>query len=228
MSLVADGKILLNLLRGMPKEGEAASKLERFYAGQADAYDSFRERLLHGRAELIEALELPDQAHVVELGGGTGRNIDFFGTKLNQIKQYEVVDLCASLLAVARKRASQSNNIQVVEANACHYQPSAPVDLVIFSYSLTMIPDWELALDNAKKMLKPNGKIVVVDFTLSDQQSRWISLFWQKWFGHDGVYLNPAQANRLKKLFPNGQYTEAFAKVPYLPFIRVPYYRFIG
>lgn len=228
MSLVADGKVLLNLLRGMPKEGEAARKLESFYAGQAEAYDAFRERLLHGRRALIEALVLPDNAHVVELGGGTGRNIDFFGTKLNNIKQYEVVDLCASLLAVARKRAGQSNNIRVVEANACTYQPSSPVDLVIFSYSLTMIPDWEVAIENAKKMLKSNGKIAVVDFTLSDQQSRWMSLFWRKWFGHDGVYLNPAQAKRLQLLFPKGNYTEAFAKVPYLPFIRVPYYRFIG
>ncbi len=228
MSLVADARILFKMLAGMPKTGNAASKLEGFYAGQAQAYDAFRERLLHGRRELIQQLQLPENARVVELGGGTGRNIDYLGEKLKHIQEYQVVDLCPSLLAVAKQRAQQYSNVYVIEADACTYQPSEPVDCVIFSYSLTMIPDWQSALDNAKAMLKPNGKIAVVDFTLSKQQTSLVSMFWRKWFSHDGVYLNPEIPQRLQVMFPQGTYIERFAKVPYLPLLRVPYYLFIA
>ncbi|HEY3301551.1 MAG TPA: methyltransferase domain-containing protein [Methylophilaceae bacterium] len=228
MSLVADARILLKLLRGMPSRGEAASRLEGFYAGQAEAYDAFRERLLHGRRELMQQLNLPKDAWVVELGGGTGRNIDFLGPLVSQIQQYEVVDLCPSLLKIARQRSQHRSNVKVTEADACTYQPEIPVDCVIFSYSLTMIPDWQSALNNAMTMLKSGGKIAVVDFTLSERQGGLISAFWRKWFSHDGVHLNPAQRHSLQRMFPNANYSEYFAKVPYLPFIRVPYYQFVG
>lgn len=228
MSLVADARILLKLLRGMPSSGETATRLEGFYAGQAEAYDAFRERLLQGRRELIQMLQLPEQAHVVELGGGTGRNTDFFGNQLHRLKQYEVVDLCPSLLAVARERCQHKSNVKVVEADACTYQPQSSVDGVVFSYSLTMIPDWQAALNNAEKMLKSGGKIAVVDFTLSDKQNMVISAFWRKWFSHDGVHLNPEQRKCLQRTFPQGEYIEKFAKVPYLPLVRMPYYLFIA
>lgn len=228
MSLVADARILIKLLKGMPARGEAASRLEGFYAGQAEAYDAFRERLLHGRRELMQQLNLPKDARVVELGGGTGRNIDFLGPLVSQILQYEVVDLCPSLLKIARQRTQDKGNVKITEADACTYQPELPVDCVIFSYSLSMIPDWQSALNNAMTMLKSGGKIAVVDFTLSERQNGLVSAFWRKWFSHDGVHLNPAQGHSLQRMFLNPKYSEHFAKVPYLPFVRVPYYLFLG
>lgn len=226
MNLLADTQILLKLLRGMPQSGDHSSRLEGFYGGQAEAYDNFRERLLHGRQMLFEQLQLPENASLVELGGGTGRNVEFLGDRLSLVSRYEVVDLCPSLLAVAKKRAQRFPVINVVNADACNYQPSDKVDCVIFSYSLTMIPDWEAAINNAKAMLKPNGVLVVVDFTLSPDQPKWLSSFWRRWFGHDGVHLTMRHYQTLQRLFPEGRVTLAKAKVPYLPFLRVPYYRF--
>ena len=91
-----------------------------------------------------------------------------------------------------------------------------------------MIPDWQGALNNAMTMLKSGGKIAVVDFTLSERQSSLTSAFWRKWFSHDGVHLNPAQRHSLQRMFPNAEYVEHFAKVPYLPLLKVPYYQFVG
>lgn len=226
MSKLADARILFKMLRGMPAGDDIASRLEGFYQGQAESYDAFRERLLHGRRELMQALQLPANARVVELGGGTGQNLDFLGDKLDQIAAYQVVDLCPSLLAVAQKRAQQYPQVRVVEADACTYQPTEKVDCVIFSYSLTMIPDWAAAIDNAKAMLKPTGKIAVVDFTLSDQQPAWMGYFWRRWFAHDGVHLNKAHRTYLQTQFPQGHCQLQTAKVPYLPLIKVPYYLF--
>lgn len=236
MGAAADAKVLWQLLRGQLRQGSHAERLQAFYAPQAAQYDRFRERLLHGRRELIEGLRLPAGASVVELGGGTGRNLLFFGDQLARLGEVSVVDLCPALLEQARKRAADWPNVRLVEADATRWQPGQAVDCVYFSYSLTMIPDWSAAIDNALAMLKPGGCLGVVDFYVSQAApsaglkrhgalGRW---FWPRWFGHDGVRLNPAHLERLRERLPDHRLQECAAPVPYLPGLRVPHYRFIG
>ena len=143
-------------------------RLQRFYAPQARGYDRFRERLLHGRRELIARLPVQPGGRVVELGGGTGRNLDFFGARLAALASFELVDLCPALLSVAQERLRGRGNVRLVEADAGDYRPSSPADCVYFSYALTMIPDWRQAIDNAIAMLRPGGTLGVVDFHLPD------------------------------------------------------------
>ncbi|MGB5833439.1 MAG: hypothetical protein WBG92_15785 [Thiohalocapsa sp.] len=52
--------------------------------------------------------------------------------------------------------------MRVIEADACTYRPARPVDLVYFSYALTMIPDWPAAIDNALAMINTGGLLGVV------------------------------------------------------------------
>jgi len=233
-----DFAILRRMLRGIPRNGTHAQNLQRFYAIQAPQYDRFRERLLHGRAELIERLAqgLPKQAHVVELGGGTGRNVAFFGEKIADIQQFDLVDLCPALLDLARGRARDLPNVRVVEADATTFRPAAPVDCVYFSYALTMIPDWRAALSNAIAMLKPGGHLGIVDFYHSPRRplpqhrshSFFTRHFWPRWFAHDGVRLDPAHLAALCAAVPEHTLIESRAPVPYLPGLRVPYYVFVG
>jgi S-adenosylmethionine-diacylgycerolhomoserine-N-methlytransferase len=232
MAMIADARVLLQLLRGMPRAPQTAARLEGFYAPQAAAYDRFRQRLLHGRAELIAGLNLPPGADVVELGAGTGSNLDLLGARLAHLRSLRLVDLCPSLLAQARLRSRGMVNVQVIEADACEYQAGAPVDCVIFSYSLSMIPDWRRALHNALEMLRPGGTLAIVDFTLPTRGSgiflRLRREFWRRWFGHDGVYLDDAHLACLQDLLPQHHLQINGAAIPYLPGLRVPYYQFVG
>jgi S-adenosylmethionine-diacylgycerolhomoserine-N-methlytransferase len=234
--IASDARILLRLLRGQPRRGSHAERLQAFYAAQAQGYDAFRERLLHGRRELIERLGLPPGARIVELGGGTGHNLVYFGAALAKLGSIELVDLCPALLEEARTRTAPMPNVRVVEADAVTYRPDRPVDCVYFSYSLTMIPDWRGAIDNALAMLKPDGVLGVVDFYVSDRRpesglthhgalTRW---FWPRWFAHDGVRLSSEHLRRLRALLPIHLLLERRAPVPYLPGLRVPYYLFLG
>src|SRR3954454_8706301 len=154
-ALRGDFAIVQRMLRGMPRAASHAEALSAFYAPQARHYDRFRERLLQGREVLIERLPLADGARVVELGGGTGRNAEFFGARLDRIQSLTIVDLCAPLLAEARERARRIPQLRVAEADATTYAPDEPVDMVYLSYALTMIPDWRAAVGNAMAMLKP-------------------------------------------------------------------------
>lgn len=233
-----DAAVLRQMLRGMPKSASHAQNLQGFYGTQAQDYDRFRERLLRGREQLVARLlaQLPAQARVVELGGGTGRNLDFFGNRLAEFASFELVDLCPALLDRARARIARHPQVRVIEADATTYAPSAPVDAVYFSYSLTMIPDWRGALANALAMLKPGGVLGVVDFYTSTaapaaglaRHGAFTRHFWPHWFAHDGVRLDPAHLAALRAELPQHELSEHRAAVPYLPWIRVPYYVFVG
>jgi S-adenosylmethionine-diacylgycerolhomoserine-N-methlytransferase len=227
MSL-AEVRTIWQLLRGMPGAGGYAHRLEDFYGPQADDYDRFRERLLPGRAELMEWLAPSSGEVVVELGAGTGRNPAFLGSRVPSLGKLTLVDLCPSLLARARERWVHATNVSVVEADACTWRPESPVDAVYFSYALTMIPDWRAAMINAVTMLRPGGRLAVVDFTVMPGQSWVARRLWQVWFGHDGVHLDAEHPEVLCRLLPRHELREHRTAVPYLSGLTVPYYLFLG
>lgn len=220
----------------MPRVGSHAQKLDAFYAPQAEHYDRFRQRLLHGRDELIAAIDLPPGGTIVDLGGGTGRNIEGFGERIDRIGRYTVVDLCAPLLEQARRRARTRPQMAVVHADAACWQPTRPVDIVLLSYALSMMPAWRQVIANASAMLRSGGVLAAVDFHVGEprppagrHRHGWFARrFWPAWFRHDGVRLDASTLSALCETLPDHHLVEARAAVPYLPLLRVPYYRFLG
>ncbi len=228
--LAADARILWRLLRGQPRGGSHAQRLEGFYAPQAARYDAFRARLLHGRGDLIAALDISPGARVVELGCGTGGNLATLAQvrPLDTLASVQLVDLCPALLAVARQRTRGLANVAVIEADATTWQPAQPVDRVFLSYALTMMPDWHAVLSNAWSMLAPGGRLGVVDFHLPVDANRLANRLWQTWFAHDGVHLSQQHLAELRTLCRDPHVRQHRAAVPYLPGLHAPYYLFVG
>lgn len=238
MSFSSDLKILWHMAVSPIRGQTHSERLESFYGKQAAGYDDFRRRLLQGRREMWEALPVKEGNTAVDMGGGTGANLEFLGDRIAKFKQLHLVDLSGSLLAVANERiqARGWTNVATVETDATTWVPAEPVDLVTFSYSLTMIPDWFAAIDQAYKMLKPGGVIGVVDFYVSRKypdtgrkKHSWLtSTFWPNWFRFDNVFPSPDHLPYLSRRFTPLHVTEHRARIPYMPFSRVPYYIFIG
>jgi S-adenosylmethionine-diacylgycerolhomoserine-N-methlytransferase len=140
------------------------------------------------------------------------------------------------MLAEASRRTAWMPNVRVLEADAVTYRCEKLADCVYFSYSLTMIPDWRSALDNALSLLRPGGLLGVVDFFVSEasppagaaRHGAFDRFFWPRWFARDGVRPCPDHLRRLQELLPDHVVEERRAPVPYLPGLRVPYYLFIG
>ena len=234
--LRSDARVILHLLRGLQRHGTHTERLEAFYAPQAHLYDRFRERLLQGRQTLMGWLAPGPGERMVELGGGTGRNLLFLEESLLELEAVEVVDLCPALLDRARLITERFPNVRTMVADAVSYRTAEPVDIVYFSYALTMIPDWRGAIENAISLLKPGGRLGVVDFYVSAKypsqgevrHSAFTRHFWPRWFAHDGVHLSPETLRYLRTLLPDNRCLERRAAVPYLPGLRVPYYIFVG
>lgn len=239
MALLSDIKVLYHLALRPIRGNDHASRMESFYSGQAEAYDDFRKRLLKGRQELWDSMDAPKDGVWVDMGGGTGSNLEHFGERIGDLKKIYVVDLAGSLLKMARRRCQDRgwSNVEAVEADATKFRPVAePVDVITFSYSLTMIPDWFAALENAIEMLKPGGVIGVVDFYVSRkfpadamQRHGWFTRnFWPVWMSSDNVFPSPEHVPFLHHHFEPITFTENRAKIPYLPLVRAPYYTFVG
>ncbi len=238
MGVLADLKILYRMVFHPGRGGSHAERLESFYAAQADHYDSFRRRLLRGREELWRALGIPEGGVWVDLGAGTGANAEYFGPGIERLKVVHLVDLSPSLLGVAQRRIADRDwkNVVTHVADATQFRPDEPADVVTFSYSLTMIPDWFAALENAHAMLKPGGKVGVVDFYVSrkfpppgfKRHGTCSRLFWTYWFNYDNVFPSPDHIPYLQRHFKAVLLEERRAKVPYLPLAKAPYYIFVG
>jgi S-adenosylmethionine-diacylgycerolhomoserine-N-methlytransferase len=222
MGLLADAKILYHLALKPVRGRTHRERMESFYAGQAEAYDSFRRRLLQGREALWGAIEVPEGGVWVDLGGGTGANIEFLGPRIERLAKIYVVDLSASLLEVASRRIAERGftNAEAIEADATTFRP----------------PDWFAAVDNAQAMLRAGGRIGVVDFYVSRKHpaegfrrhGRLTRHFWPAWFSSDNVFLSADHVPHLHHHFEPEQFGEHRAKVPYMPLVRVPYYMFVG
>ena len=66
----------------------------------------------------------------IDMGGGTGANLDYFGERISRLNKIYVLDLSHSLLEIAKKRtlAKGWTNVETVEADATTFRPpSGPV-----------------------------------------------------------------------------------------------------
>lgn len=239
MSWLADLKMLYHLALAPVHGASHADRLQRFYEGQAARYDASRRGMLHGRRELFQSIPIPSNGTWIDLGGGTGANLEYLGASIHRLKRIEIVDLTSALLEVARQRISERGwpHVHLIQADATRYWPSGELaDVVTCSYSLTMIPDWFAAIDQAFALLKPGGLIGVVDFYVSrkyparnQQVHSWLTrTVWPIWFGLDNVYLTGDQIAYLHRRFEVIHFSEHRGSMRYLPFARIPYYRLVG
>ena len=239
MPLVTDLKILYRLALAPIRGASHSERLESFYRDQADHYDLSRADLLHGRRELVELLPTPDAGVWVEMGGGTGENLEHLGEDRARLSKVYLVDLSPSLLSIARRRKDRLgwSNVELVEADVTTFAPPVgPVDVVTFSYSLTMIPDWFAAVDRAWQMLRPGGVIGVVDFHVSRKhpapgraRHSWMTrTFWPTWFACDNVFLSPDHVEYLYHRFEPLHFSEHMGRMKHARALRMPFYRFVG
>jgi len=146
--------------------GDHAALMDTVYRGQRHIYDLTRKYYLFGRDRLIAELAAEPGQTVLEIGCGTGRNLAqvarrWPGTLLHGL------DLSSEMLKSARATLGAFAALAQGDATAFCGQAlfaSPTFDRAILSYALSMIPDWQAALDQAAAALAPGGSLHVVDF----------------------------------------------------------------
>jgi S-adenosylmethionine-diacylgycerolhomoserine-N-methlytransferase len=168
-------------------EGQA-HLMDRMYRYQRYIYDFSRKYYLFGRDTLIRELNPPPGASVLEVGCGTGRNLAVLGELYPGARLFGL-DISAEMLATAKAKLRRRNRPDAVlrVADATNFTAASfdqeGFDRVVISYALSMVPEWEKAVDAAIAALKPGGSLHIVDF---GQQEGWPAGFrrlLQAWLG---------------------------------------------
>ena len=150
--------------------GGHAGLMDRVYRRQRHLYDFTRKYYLFGRDRLIRDLRLAPGERLVEIGCGTGRNLIAIARAYPQARLYGL-DASAAMLETASvqiQRAGLAHRIALAQGLAESFSPSDfgedAFENAVFSYSLSMIPDWRGALEAAQATLTEYGRLHVVDF----------------------------------------------------------------
>lgn len=154
--------------------------MDTVYAAQRHIYDLTRKYYLLGRDRLIAELAPPAEGTVLEVGCGTARNLIAAARRWPEARFYGL-DISEAMLATARAKvaaAGLSDRIVLAQGDAAKFSARDlfgidGFDRVFLSYTLSMIPDWTGAIEQAAKAVAPGGALRVVDFGQQERLPGW-------------------------------------------------------
>jgi S-adenosylmethionine-diacylgycerolhomoserine-N-methlytransferase len=176
-------------IESLPGHGETMDRMYRF---QRHFYDASRRYYLLGRDRLLDRLAPPPGGSILEIGCGTGRNLigaarrypdaRLFGIDISQEM------LKTALITMCRRKIDQRMRVACADATSFNPLPSLgqmQFDRVYFSYTLSMVPEWQAALRHAFSLLSEDGELHIVDFgqcealprSFRNMLFRWLDLF---------------------------------------------------
>jgi len=145
--------------------GDHRDFLNKYYGWARHIYDLTRKYYLFGRDTAIrQLLDDPSWRRLVEIGPGTGRNL----RKIHEGRPSAVlggIEASDEMLDHARQRCpwAQLQHGFAEDADYTSLLGDRP-DRVFFSYCLSMVQDPHAALDNARRTVTPDGRVIIVDF----------------------------------------------------------------
>ena len=167
---------------------EATNRMNRMYRRQRHIYDGTRRYYLLGRDQLLAGLQPSMGATVLEIGSGTGRNL-IAAARQYPGARFFGIDVSTEMLTSATAAIARSGlkgQIRVAHGDATAFDPRAifgipSFDHVMISYSLSMIPNWQGALERAASSLKDGGCLHIVDFGNQEGLPRIIRALLRRW-----------------------------------------------
>jgi phosphatidylethanolamine/phosphatidyl-N-methylethanolamine N-methyltransferase len=140
----------------------------KLYAEFAPLYDKVFGKIFYSRLErVIEDLEIPPSSKVLEVGAGTGTSFPAYPWHC----EVTGIDLAPDMLERARQKIQENGwtHIRVREMNALDLEfPDNTFDYVMAFHVVTVVPDPIRMVQEAKRVCKPGGKIVIVNHFTSE------------------------------------------------------------
>ena len=158
------------------------TQVKDVYSQMAPVYDiwgSLTETKARQRA--ISLANIKNGEAVLEVAVGTGLTFQEI-LQANPDGENIGIDLTPAMLEKAKSKALKSgaNNFKLVIGDAYHLQfPDAHFDLLMNNYMFDLLPeeDFLTVLKEFKRVLKPGGRLVLINMTRSDRQKFWEGVY---------------------------------------------------
>src|ERR1043166_2558015 len=131
----------------------------KIYSEFAPLYDKIFGKIFYSRLErVIEDLDIPPGAMVLEVGAGTGTSFPAYPLHCDVTG----IDLAPDMLAQARQKITDNDwrHLKVLEMDALNLNfPDNTFDYVMAFHVVTVVPDPIRMIAEAKRVCKVGGKI---------------------------------------------------------------------
>ncbi|MFP4607705.1 bifunctional demethylmenaquinone methyltransferase/2-methoxy-6-polyprenyl-1,4-benzoquinol methylase UbiE [Thiohalospira sp.] len=154
--------------------GEKKRRVGGVFSSVAAKYDLMNDLMSGGVHRLWKRFTL-DRAglrrgqRVLDLAGGTGDLAEAEARRVGPDGEVVLSDINAEMLGHGRERlvnAGLAGNIQYVQADAEHLPfPDNHFDRVTMAFGLRNVTDKEAALASIHRVLKPGGRLLVLEFS---------------------------------------------------------------
>ena len=168
-----------------------------YYDKFSKCYDWLSPKWYYHKARnfAIQQLQLEEDATVLNLPCGTGQNFEYFQKYLHETGLIIGVDLSEGMLEKAKQKVTDNhwNNIKIIKEDATqinkewvgtHINSSIKIDAILCDLGLSGFPDWERVIDNMLDLLKPDGRLVIMDWYIPKSTLRGAFI---KWIGKGEV-----------------------------------------
>lgn len=147
-------------------------KAQEYFADNAWQWNELRQQQGgdHGEAAIVEILSRLSPHTLVDMGTGTGRVLELAAS---HIKNGIGFDLSHAMLGVARANLDRAGAVHcMVRQGDITRLPldSACADVVTLHQVLHYLDDPKLVLMEAARLLRPHGRLLVVDFAPHDHE----------------------------------------------------------
>ena len=148
---------------------EQSSAMQQYYRFQSKIYDLTRWAFLFGRRSILNHIPFNrmDVFTCLEVGCGTGHNLVSLATMYPNAR-ITGMDVSRDMYEIALEKMLPFGDRVKLQNRPYHFNDrtrEGQVDVILFSYALTMInPQWSDLLQRAYLDLKHGGRILVVDF----------------------------------------------------------------
>jgi ArsR family transcriptional regulator len=145
------------------------SRSQEFFSTAAGQWDAVRTELFGERSPLVGMLALVNPEWVIaDLGCGTG---PLTATLAPFVRRVVAVDASAAMLAAAHRRLDGTSNVDIRQGELEALPiADAEVDAVVMSLVLHYIAEPLKALGEAARVLRPGGRLIVVDMMPHDRE----------------------------------------------------------
>jgi ubiquinone/menaquinone biosynthesis C-methylase UbiE/DNA-binding transcriptional ArsR family regulator len=169
---------------------ERRTKSQEFFASSAGQWDRVREELFGDRFHLVALAAFLDRSWIVaDLGCGTGQVSAAIAPFVARVI---AVDTSAAMLHAARRRLNTFTNVELRRGDLEALPiDTAQVDAAMVTLVLHHVPQPGKALAEVARVVKPGGRVLVVDMLPHDREN------YRQQMGHVWLGFSEAHLQRL-------------------------------
>lgn len=151
------------------KGGSSDPHRSKIYAEFSHLYDKIFTRVFFPRIErVIRSLNIEPGARVLEVGVGTGLSLSAYPPHCEVVG----IDLAQDMLDKAAEKVREQGwrHISLRQMDALNLAfPNDSFDYVMAFHVVSVVPDATRLLDEARRVLRPNGTLVVINHFRSER-----------------------------------------------------------